>query len=92
MVQKVKPYDSCKMHVSDGFKAERVLSWRLQTHSILLFLCNIGEEGGNACRLKMYSLHRAWGSKKKKKILIIVHELKCAKEAFEFPELLEGHI
>ena len=25
-------------------------------------------------------------------ILIIVHEMKCAKEAFEFPELLEGHI
>lgn len=28
----------------------------------------------------------------KKKILIIMHEMKCAKEAFEFPELLEGHI
>lgn len=28
----------------------------------------------------------------KKIILIIVHEMKCAKEAFEFPELLEGHI
>lgn len=25
-------------------------------------------------------------------ILIIVHEMKCAKEAFEFPELLGGHI
>lgn len=30
--------------------------------------------------------------KKKIIILIIVHEMKCAKEAFEFPELLEGHI
>lgn len=38
----------------------------------------------------MCSLHRAWGPKKI--ILLIVHEMKCAKEAFEFPELLEGHI
>lgn len=29
---------------------------------------------------------------KKKIILLIVHETKCAEEAFEFPELLEGHI
>jgi len=87
-VQKVKPYDSYKMHVSDGFKAEWVLSWRLQTHSILLF-CAIWGRGG------MHAGSRCAPSTELgdlKIILIIVHEMKCAKEAFEFPELLEGHI
>lgn len=59
-------------------------------HTVFYFFVQYRGGGGNACRLKMYSLHRAWGSKKI--ILIIVHEMKCAKEAFEFPELLEGHI
>lgn len=56
------------------------------------FLCNIGEGGGMHAGSRCTPSTELGDLKKKIIILIIVHEMKCAKEAFEFPELLEGHI